>query len=210
MRTCDTLVSGKYHEPWFLDMMEGYVTSADAGSEDLIRASRAALSAYCERGAENLQLVCKTLVLVAKRNMKNDRVLVPTLEIIGFLFDVQIMQRSPTKYPSHSLYSLHSSIANACVSWRDLYRLVQNAHYKTGNIRKLEASVRVYGGLVEVYPEALDKLTKMLLHPIPTLRNKVADTLFVVRGAGKGVDWTRAKKEDLGKLRAEMKIAVAV
>ena len=100
MRTCDNLVSGKYHDLWFLDMMEGYVTSADAGSEDLIRASRAALSAYCESGTEILQLVCKTLVLVAKRNMKNDRVIVPTLEIIGFLFDVQIMQRSSTKYPS--------------------------------------------------------------------------------------------------------------
>jgi hypothetical protein len=93
-------------------------------------------------------------------------------------------------------------------SWRDLYSLVQNAHYKTGNIRKLEASVRVYGGLVEVYPEALDKLTKMLLHPIPTLRNKVADTLFTARGAGKGVDWSRAKKEDLAKLREGLGIPV--
>lgn len=73
------------------------MTSADAGSEDLIRVSRAALSAYCVSGAQNLQLVCEALVLVAKRNMKNDRVLVPTLEIIAFLFDVQIMQRGSTK-----------------------------------------------------------------------------------------------------------------
>lgn len=97
MRNWDNLVFGKYHDPWFLDMMEGYVTSADAGSEDLIRVSRAALSAYCVSGAQNLQLVCEALVLVAKRNMKNDRVLVPTLEIIAFLFDVQIMQRGSTK-----------------------------------------------------------------------------------------------------------------
>lgn len=96
------------------------------------------------------------------------------------------------------------------VSWRDLYRLVQNAHYKTGNIRKLDASVRVYGGLIEVYPEALDKLTKMLLHPIPTLRNTVADTLFTIKGIGKGVDWSRAKKEDLGGLREGLDIPVVV
>lgn len=87
---------------------------------------------------------------------------------------------------------------------------MQTAHYKTGNIRKLEASARVYGGLAEVYPEALDKLTKMLLHPIPTLRNKVADTLFMVNGAGKEVDWSRAKKEDLEKLRAGLDIPVLV
>lgn len=61
---------------------------------------------------------------------------------------------------------------------------------------------------MEVYPEALDKLTKMLLHPIPTLRNKVADTLFTARGAGKGVDWSRAKKEDLAKLREGLGIPV--
>lgn len=85
---------------------------------------------------------------------------------------------------------------------------MQNAHYKTGNIRKLEASVRVYGSLVEVYPDALDKLTKMLLHPIPTLRNAVADTLFTVKGVGKGVDWSRAKKEDLGRLKEGLDILV--
>jgi hypothetical protein len=94
-------------------------------------------------------------------------------------------------------------------SWRELYRLVQNAHYKTGNTRKLEAAVRVYGGLVEVYPEAMDKLTKMLLHPIPTLRNKVADTLFTVRGVGKGVNWLRARKEDLRELQEELGIQIA-
>ena len=79
-------------------MMEGYVTSADAGSEDLIRTSRAALSEYCESGSQELEAVCQTLILVAKRSMKNDRVLVPALEIIAFLFDVQIMQRSAIRY----------------------------------------------------------------------------------------------------------------
>jgi tubulin-specific chaperone D len=78
---------------------------------------------------------------------------------------------------------------------------VQKAHYKTGNIRKLEAAIKLYGGIVQVYPEALQKLTSMLLHPFPKMRNQVADTLFVVRGVGKGVDWTKASKEDLKRLR---------
>lgn len=98
MQTHGRLVIGEYDDQWFLDMLEGFVTSADAGSEDLIRASRAALAEYCESGNEPLQQVCKTLLLVAKRNMKNDRVLVPTLEVIVFLFHIQVMQRSSTKY----------------------------------------------------------------------------------------------------------------
>lgn len=91
---------GQYDVKWFRDILEGYVTSADAGSEDLIRASRAALTEFCESGSDNLQKVCSTLLLVAKRNLKNDRVLVPTLEVVAFLFDVQVMQRSSTKYSS--------------------------------------------------------------------------------------------------------------
>jgi hypothetical protein len=50
----------------------------------------------------------------------------------------------------------------------------------------------------------------MLLHPIPTLRNKAADTLFTVKGVGKGVNWARAKKEDLGKLREGLNIPAPV
>lgn len=58
--------------------------------------------------------------------------------------------------------------------------MVQKSHYKTGNVRKLEAAVRMYGNLVQVYPEALEKLTTMILHPFPKIRNQVADTLFMV------------------------------
>ena len=76
------------------------MTSADAGSEDLIRASRAALAEYCESGGESLEQACSILLLVAKRNLKNDRVLVPALETIAFLFDIQVMKRSSTKYSS--------------------------------------------------------------------------------------------------------------
>jgi len=81
---------------------------------------------------------------------------------------------------------------------------VQKAHYKTGNIRKLEAAVKLYGGLIEVYPEALQKLATMLLHPFPKIRNEVADTLFAARGLGKEVDWVKANKADLERLKVEL------
>jgi tubulin-specific chaperone D len=85
-----------------------------------------------------------------------------------------------------------------------LYLFVQKSHYKTGNVRKLEAAIKLYGGLVQVYPEALEKLTSMLLHPFPKLRNHVADVLFVVKGVGKGVNWTKARKDDLRELKEEL------
>ncbi len=82
--------------------------------------------------------------------------------------------------------------------------MAQKAHYKTGNVRKLEAVIKLYGGLVQVYPEAFQKLTSMLLHPFPKVRNQVADVLFVARGVGKGVNWTKAGKEDLRRLQKEL------
>jgi len=154
---------------WRIELFEGYVNSADTGSEGLIRESRAALADFCERktwrGASSddvhpldidaSNFVCDTVFQVAKKHIANDRVLVPTMEVMGFLFDAGIMGRSN-------------------LNWRSLYLLVQKAHYKTGNVRKLEAAIKLYGGLLDVYPEALQKLTSMLLHPFPNIRNQVA------------------------------------
>jgi hypothetical protein len=43
-------------------------------------------------------LVCSTLLDVAQKNITNDRVLVAALEVMSFLFDIGIMQRSNIKY----------------------------------------------------------------------------------------------------------------
>lgn len=44
----------------------------------------------------------------------------------------------------------------------------------------------------------------MLLHPFPKIRNQVADVIFVTKGVGKGIDWTKAGKEDLRRLKEEL------
>ncbi len=79
---------------WATNLLEGYVTSADTGSEDLIRASRGALVEFCNNGYGDL--ICHQLFALTMS--KVDRVLIPTLEVIGFLFDMQIMQKSSLKY----------------------------------------------------------------------------------------------------------------
>src|SRR5277367_5161682 len=83
------------------------------------------------------------------------------------------------------LFPFRTIIESNLIRWRSVYLLVQKAHYKTGNVRKLEAAIKVYGGLLQVYPEALEKLTSMLLHPFPKIRNQVADMMFAARGVGK-------------------------
>jgi hypothetical protein len=44
----------------------------------------------------------------------------------------------------------------------------------------------------------------MLLHPFPKIRNHVADVIFVAKGVGKRVDWAKAGKDDLRKLKEEL------
>jgi hypothetical protein len=89
---------GEYQTPWHEELLEGFISSADTGSEDVVRASRTALAEYCENDVQNLSIVSRSLYSILKRNLKNDRILVPAMEVLGFLFDYQIMQRSATKY----------------------------------------------------------------------------------------------------------------
>jgi hypothetical protein len=47
---------------------------------------------------------------------------------------------------------------------------VQKAHFKTGNIPRLEAAIKVYSGLLDnkvMESEVATKLINMLLHPYP-------------------------------------------
>jgi hypothetical protein len=81
---------------------------------------------------------------------------------------------------------------------------IQNAHYKTPNVRKLEAAVKLYGALSEVYPPAVTKLTGILLHAYPTIRNLAAEEIFVVKGVGKSVNWGKARKADMEQVRSHL------
>ncbi len=61
--------------------------------------------------------------------------------------------------------------ANTC-RWRSFYTLIQKTHFKTGNVHKLEAAVKVYAGLTEIAiirQEVMMKLAGMLLHPFPNV-----------------------------------------
>ncbi|KAI3401323.1 hypothetical protein diail_11406 [Diaporthe ilicicola] len=193
-------------DDWMDELLAGYVTSADTGNEDLVIASRCALCEYCGASQENLERVCTSLYRNMRARQGQDRVMVPTLEIISFLLSTGLYQRTET------------------VDFKSLCLQSQKASYKTGNVRKLVACIKVYGGIAnmgsdaiglapmangtleekrrEAVAEARKRLGALMLHPWPRVRSAVVDELWNVlsgheadkAGRLKGVDWGTAEK----------------
>ncbi|KAI9679221.1 MAG: hypothetical protein M1817_005240 [Caeruleum heppii] len=153
-----------------LPVLEGFVTSAGAGSETVLQASRRALVDLLHRGRgtdqplRSLSGLSNALTQILKRHLTNDRVAVPTLEVLAFLFDMGLARWSTE------------------VNAKSHFILVQKSHYNSTNVRKLEAAIKVYAGLLQipsVRPDVAQKLIKMLRHPFPRVRNGVAESLYV-------------------------------
>lgn len=220
-----SLQAQSHQDTWMDELLAGYVTSADTGNEELVIASRAALSGYCDAKQENLERVCTSLLRNLKAHQGQDRIAVPTLEILAFLFSVGVYQRA------------------AAVDLKSLCLQTQKAGYKSGNVRKLEACVKVYGGVaamdggyhaddgspppppmasealgrkrVEAVAEARKRLGALMIHPWPRVRSSVVDELWSLMsstGGGetdrvgklKGVDWGLADKGAVKTLVADL------
>jgi tubulin-specific chaperone D len=202
------------------ELLAGLVLSADTGNENLVIASRAALCEFCEEADENHRMVCEALAANLKSRQGQDRVLVPTLEIVAFLLRVGLFQKC-------------QEIDLLAVCQR-----VQKAAYKTGNVRKLEACIKVYGGIAALEEEAdpdtemakdecrgddrlkrgtgiavaKKRLGALMFHPWPRVRSLVVDEVWglmsspSLSGDGEdgaraaaamkllGVDWSKAEK----------------
>lgn len=78
---------------WLL-LMQGYVTSAHAGSENIINASRVALASACAQYPVVLvDKICDSLWNILRDRSTNDRIIVSVLEVIVFLFDAGIIHQ---------------------------------------------------------------------------------------------------------------------
>lgn len=171
----------------------GIATSAGAGSSALQTVARAALGDVLEplhvyppqkrmTGMDqptNVSLfdVGEMLQDLLAANLTNDRVMIPLLETVAFLLDANILQR----LSSGGDAELHPPQPR--YKWLTFLSLVQKAHYKTASIPKLLAAVAVYrgfGDISEIRAQVLSKMTAMLMHPFPTVRVAVAETLFVI------------------------------
>ncbi|KAK2036032.1 beta-tubulin cofactor d [Colletotrichum somersetense] len=206
---------------WMAELLAGYVTSADTGNEDLVIASRAALAEFCAASPRNLDAVCAALVSNVRTRQGQDRVVVPTLEILAFLCHVGLFQKCPD------------------VNLRHLCLQVQKAGYKTGSVRKLEACIKVYGCVAgfeeedeengpDTGPAALGdrrragilearkRLGALMFHPWPRVRSLVVDELWKLFGESgranslKSVDWSKADKASLTRVVDQLGLRQAV
>ncbi|KAE8376376.1 tubulin folding cofactor D C terminal-domain-containing protein, partial [Aspergillus bertholletiae] len=172
-----------------LPLYQGVATSAVSGAEGLVRSSRLALvQSINEHEAEQRQDIATSIIndlmVALSDNLQDDRYAIPVLELLAFLLDSyinSIPQSSESRY-------------------RKLFTLVQRAHFKSSNIARLEAAIKVYASLSRLEPiraEVLKKMTSMLLHPFPRVRNAVAEYLFIetTLESVKNEDWTRQPKE---------------
>lgn len=76
-----------------VSLLEGYVSAAGAGSDALLRSSRLALVLYAEQfSATDLIQFCDHLSNIIGQNLSNERILVPILVVVGFLFDAGVFE----------------------------------------------------------------------------------------------------------------------
>lgn len=202
------LVSTQRLHPWLpqpdaeacmTELLAGFVTSADTGHDDLVTASRAALTDFCEASAAQAGLVYRGLLRNLRGRADEDRLVVPTLEIAAFLFHCGLLR------------------PDAGAGLRELCRQTQMAGYRSGNVRKLLACVKVYGGVASTahddgsggVQEARRRLAALLFHPWPRVRSGVVDELWGLASDGRrerllGVDWGKADRQAIRGVVAEL------
>ncbi|KAJ5101766.1 Tubulin-specific chaperone D C-terminal [Penicillium alfredii] len=179
-----------------LPLLQGLATSAVAGAEGLVRASRSALTRFLESftPAERhmiLTTFVQDLTTILGDNLQDDRYAIPTVEFLAFLIDSYI-NTTPSEAES---------------SFRKLFVLAQRSHFRSSNMARLEAAVKLYAALSRVEPlrvDVLKKLTGMLLHPFPRVRSSVADYLLVLTDSEtiKYEDWSAQPKQLKGQVES--------
>ena len=138
-----------------------------------------------------LAILCTYLIDLVRENISNDRLAMPTLEFVSFLWEAGVLQR----------------LRDQDFAWKRLFTEVRKAHFKSGNVQKIEAAVKIYAGMMavpRVRTEVREKLCSMLLHPYPKIRNVAADALLIVTGDESltRVNWSNPQTELKGVVRS--------
>ena len=149
---------------WFqTHIILGIVSSAAAGTEDLGRASRSAIVSYVHDQPEVLQMdMCIlffTTLLDQLEVAAEDRLVVPTMEVLAFLIEQDVLIECRTR----NLQDYHSM----------LLQKMQKVHQPSSSLQRVEAALRIYSCLAvvqETRTKALEKLTRMLLHRHPKVK----------------------------------------
>jgi len=166
-------------------LIEGIVTSAGVGSETILSASRAAMIQTMEKMPLNeLSTLWDCLLSIVQTEIHNERLLIPVLEVMGFLLAT----------------GQHGDSLQGLLDCRKFFVLVQKCHFKSGNLHKVKAVIEIYVGLSRcliIRKEVLLKLSSMLLHPSANIRNKAAEALAIATGSSSldATNWSRPPSE---------------
>ncbi len=124
-----------------------------------MRIARLALVDCISRNTSTSQVlsVLDTLVALLEDSYSDDRQATPLLETLAFVLEqfIDLEPGTECKLPT-----------------RKLWNVVRKAHFKSTNIRKVEAALKIYGALAihsDLRVKALGKLIEMLLHPYPSV-----------------------------------------
>ena len=106
-----------------------------------------------------------------------------------------------------------------CFRLRLLFLRTQKAQFKTSNVKKLDAAIKIYGALIDIFSHStadnneselrvkfVEKLTSMLSHPFPRVRERVVEELWCRCGLGKGIDVSvkAMGKDEVGRFRDDI------
>ncbi|KAL9638425.1 MAG: hypothetical protein Q9164_001558 [Protoblastenia rupestris] len=153
------------HQSTSLTILTGFVSTAGDGSTSLLQSSRKALVSHTEQmPLSDLSFLCTNFVEIV-RDHNDDRISIWAMEVIAFLFDAHIIQR----------------LLDGDFGWRNLFTTINKAHFKSTDIRRLEAAIAVYSALTAIHKVKIDvlrKLCDMLRNPFAKIRNLAADALF--------------------------------
>ena len=121
--------------PASLPILEGIVVTAGSDCEGQID-SRTALIDHLDNFSDpQLRFFWSRLIKILRDNFENDRLLLPAIDVVNFLFESGIMFRIQQ---------------GGSGQWNQLFDLINRHRFKSTNVRKLEAAVRVYCNLAGV------------------------------------------------------------
>lgn len=168
-------------------LLEGCISCAGGSAESLLQNSREVLALSMESmDIARLEKLISVYSAIMKAHLVETTNAQPGLELLAFLFDMQIPQRLAE---------------SSTFKWRNLLSTVQKSHHKSNDIPKILAAVHVYYGLAEIptiHGEVLKKLISMLkTNPYPRVRMTVAEVLYMVTRdeSLRKCDWARPSSQ---------------
>ncbi|GAB7361672.1 hypothetical protein MBLNU230_g1722t1 [Neophaeotheca triangularis] len=202
------LAQGDEDEDQRATVLAGLVSCAGVGAENLLQASRAALTDVVEALPQarllllmnnmtnllrcylpNAQVVANSPSTYSAISNSGRDMLHPTLEVIAYILTTNVTQR----------------LSSGDFSWRNLLSNVQKAHYKSSDIPRLMSCLSIYHSMLScdaVRADVLKKLCSMLAtNPYPKVRIAVAEVLWSGTGVAelKGSDWGSKEAKELSK-----------